>query len=92
MGAPARTVARSAALADSRARRAGTVYGGGTPLAAAAVLAGCSDGAEPTPAGGFTRADWEAFAAAMDTLVYPVDVLNFGEPTDIDGNGRVFLF
>ncbi|MEW5930506.1 MAG: hypothetical protein AB1941_23855 [Gemmatimonadota bacterium] len=44
------------------------------------------------PAGGFTRADWEAFATAMDTLVYPVDVLNFGEPTDVDGNGRVFLF
>lgn len=44
------------------------------------------------PAGGFAQADWESFAAAMDSLVYPVDTFNFGEPTDIDGNGRVFLF
>ena len=41
------------------------------------------------PAGGFTTADYERFAARFDTLVYPLDVTNFGAPSDIDGNGRV---
>jgi len=30
--------------------------------------------------------------AAFDTLVYPVDTLNFGTPTDEDNNQRVVLF
>jgi hypothetical protein len=44
------------------------------------------------PAGGFTTAEYESVAAAFDTLVYPVDVRNFGEPTDLDGNGRSIIF
>jgi hypothetical protein len=44
------------------------------------------------PAGGFTSAQFAQVAARFDTLVYPVDVANFGEPSDIDGNGRVILF
>jgi hypothetical protein len=44
------------------------------------------------PAGGFTMAEYESVAAAFDTLVYPVDVRNFGEPTDLDGNGRSIIF
>jgi hypothetical protein len=44
------------------------------------------------PADGFTAADYQAFGAAFDTLVYPVDTLNFGAPTDIDKNQHVILF
>ncbi|CAN5903057.1 hypothetical protein BH11GEM1_BH11GEM1_18260 [soil metagenome] len=43
------------------------------------------------PVGGFTTADFQRYAARFDTLVYPVDVANFGEPTDIDKNGHVAI-
>jgi len=43
------------------------------------------------PVGGYTDADYLAVAATFDTLVYPLDVANFGTPTDIGGNGRVIL-
>jgi hypothetical protein len=43
------------------------------------------------PSGGFTAADYVRFAADFDTLVYPLDVANFGAPTDIDQNGHVIL-
>ena len=43
------------------------------------------------PAGGFTGADFARYAAKFDTLVYPVDSANFGQPTDIDANGHVGL-
>ena len=41
------------------------------------------------PAGGFTDADYAKFAAKFDTLVYPLDVDNFGAPSDLDGNNKV---
>ena len=44
------------------------------------------------PANGFTTADYQEFGANFDTLVYPVDTLNFGTPTDIDKNQHVVLF
>lgn len=44
------------------------------------------------PADGYTTADYQAFGAAFDTLVYPVDTSNFGSPTDIDNNQHVILF
>jgi hypothetical protein len=43
------------------------------------------------PSGGFSTADYNRFAANFDTLVYPLDVANFGTPTDIDGNGHIVL-
>ena len=43
------------------------------------------------PKGGFTTADFQRYAARFDTLVYPLDVENFGEPTDIDKNGRIAI-
>jgi hypothetical protein len=43
------------------------------------------------PFGGFTDADYARYAARFDSLVYPLDVGAFGEPTDIDGNGRIGL-
>jgi hypothetical protein len=44
------------------------------------------------PANGFTPGDYNNFASGFDTLVYPIDVANFGAPTDEDGNQRVILF
>jgi hypothetical protein len=44
------------------------------------------------PANGFTTSDFQDFGAAFDTLVFPVDSLNFGAPSDIDKNGHVILF
>jgi hypothetical protein len=44
------------------------------------------------PANGFTEDDYRNFGVAFDTLVYPVDTLNFGVPTDVDANNHVILF
>jgi hypothetical protein len=44
------------------------------------------------PPNGFTTADYQNFAATFDTLIFPLDTLNYGAPTDIDNNGRVLLF
>jgi hypothetical protein len=54
--------------------------------ARAIVLADTSN-----PSGGFSAADYQRFAARFDTLVYPVDVTNFGAPADIDQNQRIIL-
>jgi len=43
------------------------------------------------PTGGFSAADYQRFAARFDTLVYPVDVTNFGAPADIDQNQHIVL-
>ena len=43
------------------------------------------------PDGGFGAEDFHGFAAAFDTLVAPLAEEHFGEPTDLDGNGRVIL-
>ena len=44
------------------------------------------------PSGGFSDADYRSIAATFDTLVAPLGGETFGEPTDIDDNGRVVLF
>ncbi len=41
---------------------------------------------------GLTAEDYRHFAVTFDTLVDPVSVQHFGEPTDIDGNERSILF
>ena len=43
------------------------------------------------PSGGFSAADYQRFAARFDTLVYPLDVTNFGQPADIDQNKKIIL-
>ena len=43
------------------------------------------------PAGGFSTADFQRFAARFDTLVYPLEVENFGAPADIDVNKKILL-
>ncbi|MFL5620146.1 MAG: hypothetical protein ACJ79A_17340 [Gemmatimonadaceae bacterium] len=48
-----------------------------------------NDTLNPKP--GFTTADYQRFAARFDTLVYPMDVGAFGEPTDIDNNGHIAI-
>lgn len=44
------------------------------------------------PAGGFTTAQYDSIALEFDSIAYAADSVNFGPPTDIDGNGRVILF
>jgi hypothetical protein len=44
------------------------------------------------PPGGFSTAEYQSIATTFDTLAYPVDVEHFGQPHDIDGNGKVILF
>jgi hypothetical protein len=44
------------------------------------------------PAGGFTAADYQRFATRFDTLVYPLDVDNFGAPAVFGSSGKILLF
>ena len=44
------------------------------------------------PTGGFTDAEYAAFGNTFDTVVDPLDRGAFGDPSDIDGNGRVVIF
>jgi hypothetical protein len=44
------------------------------------------------PAGGFTTAQYDSIALEFDSIAYAVDTLNFGAPTDLDGNGHVIAF
>jgi hypothetical protein len=44
------------------------------------------------PAGGFTAADLQTIGAAIDTLITPVVVGAFGQPSDIDQNQRIVVF
>jgi len=41
--------------------------------------------------GGFTSLDLQQLAAQFDTVLYPLDTLAFGAPSDIDGNGVVII-
>jgi hypothetical protein len=47
------------------------------------------DAANPT--GGYTPADFQALAAQFDATLYPTDVEYFGEPSDLDANGRIAI-
>ena len=44
------------------------------------------------PTGGFTTTDYQRFAARFDTLVYPIDVANFGAPAAFGPEGKILLF
>src|SRR3989442_1574858 len=43
------------------------------------------------PAGGFTAADFTAISGEVDTYTYPTDTSSFGQPTDLDNNGHIFI-
>lgn len=44
------------------------------------------------PSGGFTAGDYQRFATRFDTLVYPLDVKNFGAPAVFGADGKILLF
>jgi hypothetical protein len=48
-----------------------------------------ADTANPT--GGFSDAEYASFAATFDTLISPLDIAAFGQPSDIDGNGKILI-
>ncbi len=43
------------------------------------------------PPGGFGPADLQQLGAQVDSVLYPIDTVAFGAPSDIDGNGVVLL-
>jgi hypothetical protein len=43
------------------------------------------------PAGGFSPSDLGQLSAQFDTVLYPLDTLAFGAPSDVDGNGVVII-
>lgn len=43
------------------------------------------------PTGGFTQADYVEFGNLFDDEIWPLVTSTFGEPTDIDNNGKVFI-
>lgn len=43
------------------------------------------------PSGGFTDAEYNSFGVTFDTLINPLDVQNFGQPSDIDKNGKIIV-
>ncbi len=49
-----------------------------------------ADTANPLPT--ISDAQYQAFATTFDTLINPLDTQAFGQPTDIDGNGRILIF
>ena len=43
------------------------------------------------PALGFSQTDYDQFVAEFDSKTYPTDTTYFGGPSDLDGNGAVYL-
>ncbi len=43
------------------------------------------------PPGGFSDADYASFGTTFDTLINPLDIQTFGQPTDIDHNGKIVI-
>ncbi len=43
------------------------------------------------PAGGFSDTDYQFLSDQLDDSVYPTDTLYFGQPTDMDGNGKIVV-
>ncbi len=56
-------------------------------ISSAAIIVADTD----NPTGGFTDAEYASFATTFDTLVNPLDVNAFGQPSDIDKNGKVVI-
>lgn len=44
------------------------------------------------PKGGFTTAEYEDLARTFDEVIHPILTDYFGEPADIDGNGRIIIY
>jgi hypothetical protein len=48
-----------------------------------------ADPRNPSPS--FTDAEYNSYAQLFDSVINPLDVTNFGAPTDLDNNGHVLL-
>ena len=47
---------------------------------------------QSNPQGELTAADYQQMLAEYEQLAHPVNVTNFGQPTDIDANGKTIMF
>lgn len=74
---------QNANLCENPHQRTGRV----TAITPNAILV--EDTLNPVP---LSMADVERIASEYEELVHPVAVENFGEPTDVDGNERVYIF
>jgi hypothetical protein len=75
----------------SRTSCSGADMRAGTVVAVTTRAVIVADNANPT--GGFDAADYASIGQQFDNFVYPLDVLNFGAPEDIDANGgRAVIF
>jgi hypothetical protein len=83
--APVPTVGDPVTYNTSRTACTGADMRSGTVKAVTTRAVIVADNANP--AGGFTDAEYADIGAQFDNFVYPVDVLNFGTPDDIDTNG-----
>ncbi|HKP75594.1 MAG TPA: Ig-like domain-containing protein, partial [Longimicrobiaceae bacterium] len=43
------------------------------------------------PSGGFSAAEYQAILNEFESIVWPTDSLNFGNPSDLDGNHKVII-
>jgi hypothetical protein len=66
------------------------VYRGGRVAAISSKAIILADTANPLQ--GFSDAQYQSIAVTFDTLIDPLDRSSFGEPTDIDHNGKVVIF
>ncbi len=46
---------------------------------------------DSAPAGGFPPADLQQLGAQFDSVLYPIDTIAFGAPSDVDRNGVVLI-
>jgi hypothetical protein len=66
------------------------------PINHAARLAASSAHAQiyedtQNPTGGFTPAEYQSILDEFETIVWPTDSLNFGNPSDLDGNHKFII-
>ena len=66
------------------------LYRGGRVAAISSRTIVVADTANPLQ--GFSDAQYQSIAVTFDTLVDPLDRLTFGEPSDIDKNGKIMIF
>jgi hypothetical protein len=66
------------------------VYRGGRVAAISSKAIIVADTANPIQ--GFSDAQYQSIAVTFDTLIDPLDRAAFGEPSDIDKNGKVVIF
>jgi hypothetical protein len=65
------------------------IYHGARQVASTAHVLIYEDVNNPT--GGFTNAEYQSIADEFEARIYPTDVANFGQPTDLDQNGKVII-